>query len=131
IRLYDEWDALGKKAADPDKRDGAVLAHERAVSTSTAGVLPRPKVLVPFRLLSSVADVTAGSDEQISRIVASAGYPHDSVDDLEPRLSRATAWTEQYVPAEDRTQVRETPDTARLASLGDDEAQWLRILLER
>ena len=26
VRLYDEWDALGRKAADPAKRDAAVLA---------------------------------------------------------------------------------------------------------
>ncbi|MCD6638477.1 MAG: lysine--tRNA ligase [Nocardioides sp.] len=131
IRLYDEWDALGKKAADPERRDGAVLAYERAVSTSTAGVLPAPRVLVPFRLLSSVADVTAGSAEQVSRIVASSGYPHDSVDDLEPRLSRATAWTEKYVPAEERTQVRTAPDTERLAALSADEQRWLEIFLDR
>ena len=40
VRLYDEWDALGRKAADPGRRDAQVLAHERAVATSTAGVLP-------------------------------------------------------------------------------------------
>ena len=60
VRLYDEWDALGKKAADPEQRDAQVLAFERASSTSTAGRLPTPAVVVPFRLLSSVADVTAG-----------------------------------------------------------------------
>ena len=48
---------------------------------------------MPFRLLSSVADVTAGSAELISRIVASVGHPHSSVADLEPRLSRAMTWT--------------------------------------
>ena len=35
VRLYDEWDALGKKAADPDKRDAQVLAFERASSTTS------------------------------------------------------------------------------------------------
>ena len=43
VRLYDEWDALGRKAADPAKRDGAVLAYERASATATAGALPRPR----------------------------------------------------------------------------------------
>ncbi|MFZ2502861.1 MAG: lysine--tRNA ligase, partial [Nocardioides sp.] len=28
LRLYDEWDALARKAADPAKRDAAVLAYE-------------------------------------------------------------------------------------------------------
>ena len=31
VRLYDEWDALGRKAADPARRDAQVLAFERAV----------------------------------------------------------------------------------------------------
>ncbi|MDN5894408.1 MAG: lysine--tRNA ligase, partial [Nocardioides sp.] len=66
VRLYDEWDALGRKAGNPDKRDAQVLAYERAASTTTAGTLPTPEVVVPFRTLSSVADVTAGSAEMIS-----------------------------------------------------------------
>ena len=86
VRLYDEWDSLTRKAADPEKRDNQVLAWERAAATAS-GPLPAPRVVVPFRLLSSVADVTAGSAEQISRIVG------EDVDALEPRLQRAMAWT--------------------------------------
>src|SRR5690606_36240225 len=73
VRLYDEWDALTRKAGNPDKRDAQVLAWERATRTTTAGVLPTSPVTVPFRLLSSVADVTAGSAEQISRIISDLG----------------------------------------------------------
>ncbi|WP_205472000.1 lysine--tRNA ligase [Nocardioides sp. SYSU D00038] len=131
VRLYDEWDALGRKAADPEKRDAQVLAWERASSTAWAGTLPTPPVVVPFRLLSSVADVTAGSAELISRIVAGTGHAHGSVDDLQPRLERAMTWTRDFVPAEDRTTVRSEPDTARLASLADDERRWIDALLER
>jgi hypothetical protein len=47
--------------------------------------------------------VTAGSAEQISRIVGHLGYLHDSVDELEPRLARAMAWTEEFVPESERT----------------------------
>ena len=108
VRLYDEWDALGRKAADPEKRDAQVLAHERAVSTSTAGVLPTPARIESFRQLSSVADVTNGDPAQISRIVGA------SVEDLEPRLSRAASWIRDFVPESDRTTVRDSPDTARL-----------------
>ena len=89
LRLYDEWDALTRKAADPDKRDAAVLAWERAASTASAGRLPAPRVVVPFRMLSSVADVTAGSADLVSATVRKVGYAHESVADLEPRLSRA------------------------------------------
>ena len=122
VRLYDEWDALGRKAADPAKRDGAVLAYERAAATATAGVLPTPPVVVPFRTLSSVADVTAGSAELISQVISHLGHEHSSVTDLEPRLSRAMAWTAEFVPPEDRTIVRTEPDAERLSSLSEREA---------
>ena len=81
-------------------------------------------------MLASVADVTAGSAEQISRIVSHLGHAHDSVDDLEPRLSRALAWTAEFVPESDRTTVRTEPDTARLATLTDREREWLALLLD-
>ena len=123
VRLYDEWDSLTRKAADPDKRDVQVLAWERAASTA-AGPLPAPRVVVPFRLLSSVADITAGSAEQISRIVG------EEVDDLEPRLDRAMAWISQYVDPADRTTVRAEPDETTLAALSDRERVWLRLLLD-
>jgi lysyl-tRNA synthetase, class I len=130
VRLYDEWDALGRKAGDPARRDAQVLAYERACSTSTAGRLPTPEVVVPFRVLSSVADVTAGSADQISRIVANVGHAHDSVAQLEPRLTRAMNWTAEFVAAEDRTTVREEPDTARLGRLSEVESRWIALLVE-
>ena len=130
VRLYDEWDALSKKALDPAKRDVAVLAWERAVSTSSAGVLPVSPVTVPFRVLAGVADVTAGSAEQISRIVSHVGYEHASVEDLEPRLGRAMGWTAEFVPEADRTVVRSAPDVELLGSLGATEQEWISLLLE-
>ena len=131
VRLYDEWDALGKKAADPGRSDAQTLAFERASSTSSAGRLPTPRVVVPFRLLSSVADVTAGSADLISRIVGDVGHEHGSVDDLEPRLDKAMTWMSEFVPQEERTTVRQTPDLDRLAALSEDEELWLRQLLDR
>jgi lysyl-tRNA synthetase class 1 len=125
VRLYDEWDALGRKALDPLRRDAQVLAHERAVSTATAGTLPAPAKIESFRQLSSVADVTNGDSAQISRIVGA------SVEDLEPRLSRAWAWIRDFVPPSDRTTVRTSPDLARLAALTESERAWLVQLLDR
>ncbi len=130
VRLYDEWDALARKADDPAKRDVQVLAYERASRTETAGPLPSPEVVVPFRMLSSVADVTAGDAEQISRIVGTMGHPHDSVDQLEPRLSRAVSWTEEFVPASDRTTVRTEPDLVAIEALSSQEREWLSLLLQ-
>ncbi len=129
VRFYDEWDSLGRKAQDPAKRDAQVLAYERAVSTSTAGVLPTAPVTVPFRLLSSVADVTAGSAELISATVERAGHPHGSVDDLQPRLDKAMTWTAEFVPESDRTTVRDAPDAEALAGLTEQERTWLDLLL--
>lgn len=131
VRLYDEWDALARKAADPSRRDAQVLAYERASATVAAGTLPTSPVPVPFRTLSSVADVTAGSAELISQTVARAGYPHDSVEDLQPRLARAMTWTAEFVPEESRTTVRPEPDAERLGSLDEDERRWLSLLLDR
>lgn len=124
LRLYDEWDALGKKAAIPEKRDAAVLAWERASATSTAGTLPTPAVVSPFRMLSSVADVTAGSRTITAATVGA------SEADLEPRLSKAATWITSYVDPEDRTTVRPTADTERLAALSQEEAGWLQLLLD-
>ncbi len=128
VRLYDEWDALARKAQT--KRDTQVLAYERAAATQTSGPLPSPRVVVPFRMLASVSDVTAGSAEQISRIVSHLGHAHDSVDDLEPRLSRAMAWTAEFVPAGERTTVRETPDTPAIEALSPQEREWIALLLQ-
>jgi lysyl-tRNA synthetase class 1 len=121
VRLYDEWDSLTRKAGDPERRDVQVLAWERASSTA-AGPLPAPRVVVPFRMLSSVADVTNGKSEEISRIVGVG------IDDLEPRLGKAMAWTSEYVDPADRTTVREIPDTETLSSLTDVQREWLRLL---
>ncbi len=129
VRLYDEWDALAKKTAS-GKRDVATLAFDRASSTATAGTLPTSPVAVPFRLLSSVADVTAGSTDLISRTVGASGFEHGSVADLEPRLSKATTWTGD-LPADERTTVRTAPDLDRLGSLSEDEELWLGQLLDR
>jgi lysyl-tRNA synthetase class 1 len=130
VRLYDEWDALTRKAANPDKHDAQTLAFERASATAAAGTLPTPEVVVPFRVLSSVADVTAGSAELISRTVGHVGHAHETVAQLEPRLSRAMAWMAEFVPADQRTTVREKADTERLAALSAREQQWLALLVD-
>ncbi|MCY7394841.1 MAG: lysine--tRNA ligase [Nocardioides sp.] len=131
VRLYDEWDSLTRKAADPTKRDPQVLALERARATAAAGTLATPRVVVPFRLLSSLADVTAGNAELISRTVTDVGHQHDGVEDLQPRLGRAMTWMSDFVPAEERTTVRDSPDLERLAHLSEDEERWLAQLLDR
>ncbi len=102
VRLYDEWDSLTRKAANPDKRDAQVLAFERACATAAAGTLPTPAVVVPFRVLSSVADVTAGSADLISRTVSHVGYAHSTVE-------RARATPHQGDDLDRRVRARRGP----------------------
>ena len=85
---------------------------------------------VPFRVLSSVADVTAGSADQISRLVSDVGYPHDSVGDLEPRLTKAMQWTAEFVPdvRPDHRPLR--AGQLALQSLSSQESEWVWLLLE-
>ena len=121
VRLYDEWDALARKAADPEKRDAQVLACERASSTATAGPLPTPRVVVPFRLLSSVADVTAGSAEQISRIVGDVGTRTTRSTTSSRGCRKAMAWTERVRARPTAPPCARRPTRRRLAALSSEE----------
>ena len=70
VRLYDEWDALGRKAADPSRRDAQVLAWERAVETTSAGRLPvtRGGRAVPGAVLGRRRDRRVGRADQPDRL---------------------------------------------------------------
>src|SRR6478735_5360647 len=130
-RLYDEWDALGRKVADGSAQAGDLAAHLRATSTAS-GPLPSTPRPMPFRTIASVIDVTQGDEEQAVRILSELepDNPVGSTDDLRPRLDCAERWMLGYVPAEDRTIVRETPDADLLASLDDEQRESLRLLAE-
>ncbi|GAA1616861.1 lysine--tRNA ligase [Kribbella sancticallisti] len=129
VRLYDEWDGLVRKQKH-ERTEAQQAAYERASQTSL-GRLRTPKVVVPFRILSSVADVTAGSIDQIARIVGDVGYPHESISDLQPRLDLASNWIQRHVDEGERTKVKEAPDTERLSNLTRSEQTWLDLLLAR
>jgi lysyl-tRNA synthetase class 1 len=132
-RLYDEWDALNRRVAEGKAPawEGAVL--HRSAETTTAGRLPQPRRVFPFRMLASVSDIAAGDDAQILRILNQAGTDDEPVrlDDVEPRLSRAKAWVAEHVPAEQRTHVRTEPALELLTGLGPDERAALRVFLDR
>jgi lysyl-tRNA synthetase, class I len=129
-RTYDEWDALGRKVAEGNAEGFAYASFVRASSTSDGPlpVTPRP---LKFSTLASVADITAGDETQMLRIVRdlTADDPVDSLDEVRPRLDCAQAWVTEYVPAADRTQVREAADTARLAALTESERQAIKLLV--
>ncbi|WBB63944.1 lysine--tRNA ligase [Streptomyces sp. WMMC500] len=129
-RTYDEWDALARKVGAGTAQPGDVAAYERAAGTA-AGPLPATPRPLPYRMLASVTDVTAGDDEQTLRILAEADpeRPLTSLAEVRPRLDKAERWITTQVRADQRTQVRKDADAELLASLGADERELLRLLL--
>ncbi|MEU5704919.1 lysine--tRNA ligase [Streptomyces aurantiacus] len=130
-RLYDEWDKLAGKVADGTALPGDVAAHARAVGTA-AGELPRTPRPMAYRTLASVADITAGAEDQTLRILSELdpADPITSLDEVRPRLDRAEAWINTQVPADQRTVVRAEADTDLLKSLDDQGRASLRLLLD-
>jgi len=130
-RVYDEWDALSRRVADgtADAPARTVFARASGTAEGPLPVTPRP---LPFRTLASVADITAGDQAQILRILRdlTAEDPIATLDEVRPRLDCAHAWVTGYVTPADRTQVRKQPDTARLAALTDAERDALKLLTE-
>lgn len=140
-RLYDEWDKLDAKVAGGTSQafgpgGGSVLpadaaAHSRAARTAAAE-LPRTPRPLPYRTLASVADITAGHQDQALRILSDLdpGNPLGSLDEARPRFDKAEAWINTHVPADQRTIVREEPDSDLLKSLDEASRQSLRLLLD-
>ncbi|MFR0358899.1 lysine--tRNA ligase [Streptomyces sediminimaris] len=130
-RLYDEWDKLDAKVADGAALPGDVAAHARAVGTA-AGELPRTPRPLPYRTLASVADITAGHEDQALRILGELdpARPLGTLDEVRPRYDRAEAWINTQVPADQRTIVRDEPDAELLKSLDEPSRQSLRLLLD-
>ncbi|WP_053696280.1 lysine--tRNA ligase [Streptomyces sp. NRRL F-5755] len=130
-RLYDEWDKLESKVADGSVLPADAAAHSRAVRTA-AGELPRTPHPLPYRTLASVVDITGGHDEQTLRILGELdpANPVTSLDETRPRLDRAEYWINTQVPADQRTIVREEPDTELLGSLDEQGRESLRLLLD-
>ncbi|MEU8650796.1 lysine--tRNA ligase [Streptomyces sp. NPDC048737] len=130
-RLYDEWDKLDAKVADGSALPADAAAHSRAVRTA-GGELPRTPRPLPYRTLASVADITAGHQDQALRILSELDpdNPLGTLDEARPRFDRAEAWINTHVPADQRTVVREEPDGELLKSLDDDARQSLRLLLD-
>ncbi|MEU1008351.1 lysine--tRNA ligase [Streptomyces sp. NPDC005890] len=130
-RLYDEWDKLAAKVADRSALPGDVAAYTRAVGTAV-GELPKTPRPLPYRTLASVADITAGHEDQALRILSELDpeQPLASLDEVRPRYDRAEAWINTHVPADQRTIVRDEPDVDLLKSLDEASQQSVRLLLD-
>ncbi len=132
IRLYDEWDAFAARSGQLSPADQKVF--DLCVKTST-GAVRRAARPVSFRLLSSAADITQGSREQILRIAADAlklpPDPPGLEEELEPRLSCAIRWATQYLPEDERTNIRPAFDGQLYEQLDEKVIEGLQMLVER
>ena len=130
-RVYDEWDALTRKVADGTAVPAQAAVYTRSASTAD-GKLPQTERPLPFRTLASVSDITAGDEEQELRILRdlTPEEPVASLDQVRPRLDCAQAWVTEYVPAADRTRVRERAAAESLASLAEEDRQALELLAD-
>jgi lysyl-tRNA synthetase class 1 len=130
-RVYDEWDALTRRVAEGTAEPASRAVYERSAATAEGPlpVTPRP---LPFRTLASVADITAGNEAQILRILRDLTTPDpvENLDEVRPRLDCAQAWVANYVTPEERTQVRSEPDYEKLATLAEEERGALKLLTE-
>ena len=128
-RLYDEWDSLGRKVATETAQPAELAAYERAVRTSEGPLAATPRP-VPYRTLASIVDITTGDDDQTLRILRDLDGELTSLDEARPRLDRAQRWIDTQVPADQRTRVRESPDTDLLATLDEADLDSLRLLVD-
>jgi lysyl-tRNA synthetase class 1 len=133
LRLYDEWDALVARVISNKSDEAEQLTYSRCILTSQ-GEIQRSKLTIPFRILSSAADITQGNVDQILRI-ASAHIENPPERDvlkelLEPRLTCAIKWAMHYLPEDERTIIRTSHDEATYVSLAETHKQGINILLD-
>ncbi len=128
-RLYDEWDALGRRMAAGTAGAQESAAYRRAAATA-AGALPTTPRPLPFGTLASIVDVTTNDPDQTLRILRELDPtdPVSTLDDCRPRLDRAQHWVATQVPPEQRTRVLASPDAELLARLDEDQRDALRLL---
>lgn len=123
-RLYDEWDALGRKVAAGTAGGIETTGHLRAVTTAERA-LPTTPEPVAYRTLASVVDITAGDPAQLERILAGLDATPDGA---RPRLDRAAAWVASYMPEDAHTRLREQPDAGLLAELDEQDREAVAML---
>lgn len=127
LRLYDEWDVLAKSVASGNANPMNTKTYSRSVRTSTS-VVSSTQTPLPFRFLSSIADITQGNRQQVLRIIKD----HHGVADeegLEPRLSCAINWATNYQPEDERTVVRDVFAQEVYDSLSKEQQDSIDVLV--
>jgi lysyl-tRNA synthetase class 1 len=134
LRLYDEWDGLTNRVREGKVGETEKRTYDLSVAASDAHVACAGR-RVPFRLLSSAADITRGHVEQILRIVSTHMDDAPPADvlrvELEPRLSCAVNWALNYLPEDERTYVRDAFDAQTYAALSEEDKRGVRFLVEK
>lgn len=130
-RTYDEWDSLTKRVREGTAKPIEAASQHRAARTTVSEPHATPRVL-PFRVLASVADITAGDGAQVLRILRdlTAERPVADLDQVRPRLDCAQSWVAEHVPAEERTKVRQQADELLLTNLPGSDRHALKLLLD-
>ncbi|NND65128.1 MAG: lysine--tRNA ligase [Gammaproteobacteria bacterium] len=130
IRAYDEWDKLSTQVANETASEKQIKIYNTAKHTATAEVRTSDTP-VSFRLLSSVADIANGDLKQILRIVGDHLDDHEiDKDSLEPRLSCALNWLEEYVPTDQRTHVQASFDQTTWDQLEEQQKECVSRFIE-
>ncbi|GHO44656.1 lysine--tRNA ligase [Ktedonospora formicarum] len=131
LRLYDEWDSLSRQIASGKANEANQLAYKRATQGS-AGSIKRAERNVPFSLLTSTMDVTQGNVEQVLRIATQTLKEERQIEptQLEPRLTCALNWVNNYLPEDERTTIRTSFDAEAYTQLPESEQAALHLLVE-
>ncbi|GHO83396.1 lysine--tRNA ligase [Dictyobacter formicarum] len=134
LRLYEEWDALVRQINKGMANEVNQRLFERATRTSTEEIVYTHKA-VPFPLLTSVIDVTQANEEQVLRIISQTLPELEDLStlraELEPRFTCALNWVNNYLPDDERTQIRTSFDSDAFASFSAMDQASIRMLAER
>ena len=136
-RLYEEWDQFTSRASAPGAPPAARHLLDVCLRTS-AGEVDHSRRTVPFRLLSSAADITQADPEQIERIVRQHAAHSDALPsgdallkELQPRLTCAVNYATRLLPPEERTTVRADFSVEAWRALDDQAREGARLLADR
>jgi lysyl-tRNA synthetase, class I len=129
LRLYDEWDSMTRQVQAGKVNENNQKAYQRAIATSHGPLSQTPRP-VPFSLLTSILDVTQGNIQQVLRIASQYVGEELSQTNIEPRLTCALNWINNYLPDDERTQIRATFDETTYQQLSKQEQTGIHILVE-
>jgi lysyl-tRNA synthetase, class I len=131
LRLYDEWDSLLRQVSKGTVNEVNKRLFERATRTASESIAYTQQP-VPFSVLTSILDVTQANEEQVLRIVSQTLPTVENLETLrttlEPRFTCALNWVTNYLPDDERTNIRTSFDREAYASFSDMDRASIRLL---